>query len=436
MATVFVSVCQTCQDLGFGSAIIQQRDLDDHTLSAAFWALLVTAATATIFLSLLAPVIATLYHDERIVLVILVLAPTLVLTALRIVPYSLLAKRLDFANRTKAEILSAASGSLLTILMAWRGFGVWSLVAGAVLAEACFCFLVYQLSSWRPHWNWSPKSLASLLHFGLPLTGASLLWQIYYQADFLVVGFLLGPVPLGIYTMAWRLAMLTTERVTGVFNKVSFSAFSALRDNPRAMALHWLKLTELVAWVSMPLLIGLMLVSDIFVKALLTDKWLPSVPVLRLLCVLALLRSLGTLFPHILNAMGDTRKIFMLNLVSVCILPAGFALGALQAGLQGVAVTWIALYSCIFVWLFRRALDLSGIRAQDFFSRVFPPLLATGVMSAAVLGSSLVEFPSSVAVLTFRVGIGAFIYALCATAWLLKTGQLRYAIAWLRSQTT
>lgn len=434
MATIFLTFCQSLQDAGLGAAVIQRQDTDQRTLSTAFWFLCVTGASATLLTFFLAPAVAWVFHEPRVIPVLRVLSINFIIMALRTVQFSLLAKELEFAKRTKAELAASFGGALITILLAWNGYGVWSLVVGMLTSELALSLLTYWFSKWRPSLAWDREALRHLLDFGLPTTGGMILWKIYDQADFLVIGALLNSSALGLYTMAWRLAMVSTERITAIFSKVSFPAFASLQKNPREAALHWLQLTEIVSWITFPLLVGLMLVAHPFVLIALTAKWEASVPVLRLLCILAVMRSLGTMMPALVSALGHPRVIFRYNLVSVVVLPLVFAAAAKFAGIEGVGVAWLVVYTPMLFWLFRFTLKLTDTSAEEYLRRLLWPIGCTAIMVCAVLLLRLVPAPKLIYSLLLQVGVGGLVYATCGFLSFRKTARFELLRSWMGSK--
>jgi O-antigen/teichoic acid export membrane protein len=436
MATVFLSFCQTLQDAGLSAAVIQSRDTDQRALSTAFWFLCGTGVSATLLGVLIAPGVAWIYHEPRVIPVLRVLSFTFVIMALRAVQFSLLAKELQFAKSTKAELASSFGGALLTILLAWNGFGVWSLVCGNLASAIALTLLTYWFSRWRPSFEWDRTALKRLLEFGLPNTGAMLLWQIYYQADFLVIGALLNSVALGFYTMAWRLAMISAERITAIFSKVSFPAFASLQKNPREAALHWLQITEIVSWITFPLLVGMMLVAEPFVHIALTAKWAASVPVLRLLCVLAIMRSLGMIMPPLISALGRPRVIFGYNVVCLVVFPPAFAMAALRGGIAGVGIAWLVVYLPLWLWLIHFTLKLTDTPARDYLRRLLWPAGCTAIMIGAVLLSRLVPAPKMIYSLLMQIGVGGLVYAACGFWRFHKTARLELVRSWFGAKAS
>ena len=424
MATIFTSFCVYFQDAGLGSAIIQKRELDRRDAVTAFTFTVVVGVTVTAVLWLIAPLVAQLYHEPRVTAVLRALALTLVLVALRAVPFALLTKQLAFASRTKAEVVSAFVGSAAAVALAWNGCGVWSLVGGSLVTQTLLTGLVYVYSAWRPALAWHPTVLRALLRFGVPATAAGFLWQIYIQSDQFLIGALLGPQALGLYVMAWTLAGTTQERIVAVLNRVSYSAFSSMQSDRRAVAAHWVDLNELIAWTTFPLLVGLALVADTFVAAVLTDKWAGIVPVLRILCLLALMRNFGTLTPHLIIALGHPGKNLLFDAINTVALPAILAVGALTGGVVGVAIAWVVAYPLLFVWRFRLALRLTASTIGAHLHRLRAPGLATAAMAVVVWFIGHLGGVAPMARLICQVGGGGAVYALCVLIWLQKTGRL------------
>lgn len=425
IACVFVAFCRSAQDAGIESALIQRQDLDERTLCSAFWFLLAGGVVATTLVWACAPAVAWVYHDPRVVPLMRVMAFMFLPIALRIIPFSMLAKHLEFGSRTKAEFLAALGASLTTLWAARSGFGVWSLIAGAFAGEVLLCIFLYWFYPWRPRFEFHAATLKPLIRFGLPVTGSGLLWQFYVQADIVIVGYLLGPASVGFYSMASKLATLIPEKVAAVMNKVNYPVFSSLQRKPGAVGEHWVKVSEATAWLCAPGLCGLMLLSNSFVSVALTPKWLPIVPTLKILCIVALVRSLGIIVPHLVTALNHPDRVFIFNVISALVLPLSFALGAWLAGLIGVATGWLVGYSLTIVWLFRLALQKTGVSGSNYFRSLRDPALATLALAVAVMLAGYIRISQPLPRLIAQVLAGAVAYCGCAIFLLWKSGELR-----------
>lgn len=424
MAGVFISVCRTAQDVGFESALIQKVDMDSRTLSSAFWFVIGGSLIAMLAAWGLAPSIAWIYHDVRVIPIVRAFAVVFVLIALRTVPFALLARELDFASRTKTELLSATGASSLTLLMAAHGYGVWSLIGGALFSEVLMNFVLFFYCPWRPDFRFNFAEVKPLLRFGIPMTGGALLWQIYSQADVFIVGYLLGPAALGFYSMAQKLSMLVPEKIAAVLNRVNYPVFARLQRNRSAVAGHWLTISEATTWLCAPGLFGLILLGRSFVVVVLTPKWLPAVPILDILCLVALVRSLSIILPNLFAALNHPGTVLTFHVVSAVVLPASFALGAWGGRLIGVSLGWLVASSCIFVLMLQVACRLTEVSVFSYLASLAAPVASIVIMCFIILlGAHIpVTHPFTRLVLQGMTGIIGYCGVGLMLLW--KTGRL------------
>jgi PST family polysaccharide transporter len=165
-----------------------------------------------------------------------------------------------------------------------------------------------------------------------------------------------------------------------------------LQANPEALRASFLRGTRLVASVTFPLCLGLMLVAEDLVRVALTDKWLPAVPVLQLLSLYAAIRSVDVLFPSVLMARYRAKFLFFYSLALLGVMPLAFWVGAAQWGAMGVAMAWVVVYPIIMLWMARETLSEVGVSWRLLWKQFWAPLAATVVMITVVL---IVRFSTS-----------------------------------------
>jgi O-antigen/teichoic acid export membrane protein len=146
-----------------------------------------------------------------------------------------------------------------------------------------------------------------------------------------------------------------------------------------------LRSIRLVASVAFPVCIGLLLVADPLVRVMLTAKWLPIVPILKVLCIFALVRSVDILLPPVLWARGKAAFVFGYTIVLLVTMPVAFWIGASWAGPLGVALVWLTVYPCLMSRMAHKAISEIGIKWKTIWTELQGPLAATGIMAIVVL---------------------------------------------------
>jgi teichuronic acid exporter len=174
--------------------------------------------------------------------------------------------------------------------------------------------------------------------------GSSLLGFAYNNADYLIVGKLLGSAPLGFYTIAFRLATLINDRISGVINRVAFPSFAALKEDPPQMVDHWFAVTKRVSLITFPILVWLAVDARDFVVLVLGRQWEPATTLLRCFCFMTVVRILSNVVGQILTAAGHPRVVFHYDVVNAIVLPISFIVGCKLGGILGVGIAWCTVY--------------------------------------------------------------------------------------------
>lgn len=384
LAGVWTNTLVLLSEVGLGAAIIQFRDLTEDELNTCFWMTVSIGGIGYLGLYVAAPAIAIWFESPSLTEVLRVVGLTLPLLAVRVVPDSILRKRLDFDKLSQAEILSAVMTIPVVVYMAWAGAGVWALVAGSLVTSlvqgsAVFCFV-----RWWPGVRLEMKRLPAILQFSLATMGTRICWSVYQQADTIVLGKVAGNVVVGLYSMAKEFATLPVNRISAVVNQLASPVMAELQGDQEAMRASLLRGVRLVAWATFPLCIGLLLVTRDFVQIVLTDKWVPAVPIIQILCCYAVPRSLDVLLPPVLLAKYRAKFLFGYTLVLLAVMPIAFWVGASFFGATGVAAAWIVVYPLIMARMAREALREVGVSWKTLWLQLRSPLAATFAMALAV----------------------------------------------------
>lgn len=412
MATVYVGFVHMINDFGLTAAIIHQRDLDEHQLARlGGLALLIGLALFALSVSLAHPV-ASFFGEDAVRWIVIALSVTFVTRAFQVLPRALLVRELAFRRMAWLDSLEAVALTLATLVLAILGFEYWALVGGAVLGGVAGSILAM---AWRPHrleWPKELRSMASALRFGREMAISQVAWYVYSNADFAILGRVLGKAPLGAYSLGWHVASVPVERVSVLVGRVTPGVFAAVQNDPAALRRYLRLLTEGLALITLPASLGLALVADEFVLLVLGETWRQAILPLRLLAAYAGFRSLMTLVPQILIYTGHSRRNMQFNLLAALVLPASFYLGT-HWGTSGVALAWLLVYPIVVIpFCLRHALRIIEMPARSYLHALWPAVTGTLAMGTAVLAARLVTPDGWPAALSFAVqvlsGIAAY----------------------------
>ena len=384
MASLFLVFLGRFTDLGTGASIIQQRDLGSEQLSSIFWFNLMTGLALAVIAAAIAPLAARFFNEPRVANVLWVLALTLPLQALAVVPDSLLRRQLQFRRWVVRNIGAIAIAGAAGITVAWVGGGVWALVVQQVTQPLIVAIVLWAVVDWRPQPRFQIRHLREVWEFTTGVVGVNFLHYIGRNADYLLIGRYLGAVPLGLYTVAYRLMMFPVRNLAGVAAQALFPVFSRMQEDEARLAAGYIRVSRYISALTFPMMVGLALTARDFIQVVYGPRWLQSADLLVYLSLAGLLQPATSLFTAVVWAKGYSRWHLKYMTLEVGIMVIGFAVG-LRWGVAGVARSYLAtawLASAItIVGMFGRC----GISRAAFARALSAPAAAALAMTAGVV---------------------------------------------------
>jgi teichuronic acid exporter len=396
------------QDLGFKRAVVST---DEAQRALPTLVTISTAMGAMMALSLFtaAPLIAGFFRTPELTAVIRWMSLGLFFTGIRTVALATLRKQLMFKRVSISAGVCSFTASVVAVVMAWHGFGVWSLVTNLLLASLLNTISV--LFFVRPKFTlkFDTDAVKDSISFALPMLGSALLWKFYDNADYLIIGRLLGKEDLGFYTLAFRLGTIVNEKIGGTISGVSFFGFSAMNARMDLVVRHWLSVTRKSAMISFPFFGLLAITAEDFVEVVLGQRWMPAVTPLRLLCTVGVLRSLVPIINSLMPAIGKPGYAFQFSLINAAVLPCSFYIGCKLGGIAGVGWAWLLVFPFICLFQVHRALQVTSTTWIRYLTNLRLPALTMLAIVACVLPLNLL-LPAG----AFRFGLSVVVTA-CAT---------------------
>jgi O-antigen/teichoic acid export membrane protein len=390
MASVYVGFIVLFNEVGLGAAIIQKKDLKQEDLSTIWWVVL-SINLALYALSLLsAPIVAAFYNEPRVAGVIRVASIVFIIRSLGLVSNNMLTREMKFNRQSQAALIGNTSGAMATLWLATEGFGVWSLVYGNIIIEIVTNLLVILFYPWKLEFSFSFSKVKNMIDFGFQVAVARLFWYLSANMDLLIAGKILGKTQLGYYAVAVQLAMIPLDKIIGsTISHVALPTFSEVQDNPALLRRYYLKIVNLVAFVSFPVCWGIFLVAESAVPLFLSDKWLPAILPLQILSMVTAFRAIHIVNAPLEMAVGRPAITIRNFVIITSILALSFLIGS-SYGLEGLAYSWLA-YPVVFLITTSITIKLIGLTLAAYFKELRHPFLGTGFMVLAVLlGQKLV----------------------------------------------
>lgn len=385
LVSIWTGTLDLLSELGLGAAIIQFRNLDDRDLNACFWLTMGTALLGTIFLYIAAPVLALWFATPPLTIVLQVACFLLPLTAVRVIPDSLLRKRLELDRISQAQILGSLATIPTVLSAAWAGAGVWALIAGAFVAAFIQAVFLFWHVRWRPGLRMGGGRLGEVLVFSLTTLSGRLCWAVYQQADTFVLGKVAGKDILGFYSMAKELATLPVSRISAVVNQLVFPMMAELQKDQKALRMAFIRGIRLVSWVTFPVCVGIMVSAEDLVRVVLTEKWLSVTPMLQVMSLYGLVKSVDVFLPPVLLARYRAKFLSVYTAALLVVMSLAFWVGVNWWGVMGVTLAWVTVYPCVMLIMAREALGEIGLPWKEFIAQLRPPLVASIFIAASIL---------------------------------------------------
>jgi teichuronic acid exporter len=382
MASMFLGLVAVLSEFGIGTAVVTLRDLADEELAQINSLAILFGLAAFAISSAAAVPLARFFAAPELPPIVIALSAAFVITAFRVVPYSLLQKELRFKWVAFVDGIQTLVGAVGMVAFALYGLGYWTFVIGGLLGVAVSTALV--LASRRHRFAWPQlRPLKHAITFSWHMVVSRLAFYLYSTADFLVAGKMLGNVALGAYSLASTLAIMLPDKIAALMGGVTPTIFSTVQDKSAALRRYLLSLTEGVALIVFPATLGLAAVADEFVPVVLGEKWRGMIAPLQILAAYVAFRSLAPLPMQVLTAIGETRFGMWTQILAAVLLPVAFYVGS-RWGTAGIAAGWAIAHPIMSLLVYRRAFRRIELSARQYFAVLSPALGGSLLMLIAI----------------------------------------------------
>ena len=394
---------------GMDVALISRRDKLQEAANAAF---LVNVATGALLFGVawaLAPSIAVFFKARDVEPLFRVLALSLPLGALGAVPDALLQRALRFKARLLPEFGRSIVKGVISVFLAWRGFGVWSLVLGHIAGESAATLFAWVLAGWRPTLSFDSRVAREMTVFGVHIVAISLLGALFSNVDMLFVGRILGAEALGYYTMAYRIPELVLASTNNVVARVAHPLFSRVQSSAEQLRTTFISYLRYMSLIIFPAGVGLAIVTAPFIIIAYSSRWAPSIPAMQLISLALAVSSVGFI-PGVLYKASNRPEI-LTKLALVKVLPDMTVLWlGTRWGIVGVAAAQIVT---AFINVSLDSLVVSRIlrlRPSEMLRALAPATACSAIMGLAGFFLAPKLTSAGVPGLLFLVVFGIIVY--------------------------
>jgi len=434
LITVFVNLATVIVETGFGSSVIQKKDITAQQINVVFTLNFLVSVVLCAILWAVAPLIAAFYSNydyALLIKVIRVYALILPMGSITSIQSAVVYRDMDFKKLFWIHLIVTILSSVIGIVMALQNAGVWALIFQQLSSKAILLICLLFTVRWKPRLSFHFRQSGSMFRFGSNILLNRLLNMLYHQISSLAIGKKYSSSDLAYYTKGNTYPSIIATNTDYALQKVMFSVYSKHQDNLEKVKEMMRKTICLSTFVLSPLMFGMLACSENFIRVILTDKWLPAQLYMQIFCISFFLQPIGTTAAQALNGIGRSDLTLKTGLFtkSVGIL---LVLAAIPFGVTWVAAAVLAT-SCLSATtytLINKKIFKYQIRRQlaDLSKNVL------GAVTMAVLCLQLGYFCRTlnpILTLTIQVLSGAVWYI--AMALILRNDNLFYLLKKLKS---
>ncbi len=325
--TIFTMVCQTLINAGFNSALIRKKDCTDDDYNTVFICNMVLSLLLYALIFVCSPLIADFFGRNELTVLTQVSSLIMIIGAMAIVQQTRLIKRIDFKTQTKITLIASVASGTLGILMALSGFGVWSLVAQQLAAQALRTLLLWLYNKWIPKFRFSRDSFHELFGFGWKLMISGVLDTVWKEMYQVVVGKFYSPAALGQYTRAGQFSKMLSSNLTNVIQRVTYPVLSNIQDDKERMVSAYRRIIKITMFITAISMFFLGAVSEPLLYCLIGPKWHDAAVYLPLICLSGSTYPLHAINLNMLQVQGRSDLFLGLEIIKKAI-----AIGPLMVG--------------------------------------------------------------------------------------------------------
>ena len=400
LVMVFTTIMQVFVDSGLGTALIQKKNADDLDFSSVFYFNFAVCLILYAGMFIAAPYIAGFYNDVSLTPIIRVISLTIVISGVKGIQQSYVSRNMLFKRFFFATLGGTIFSAFLGIGMAYAGCGVWSIVAQQLSNTAIDTLILWITVKWRPKKMFSWSRLKSLLSYGWKLLASSLLDTVYNNLRNLVIGKIYTSADLAYYNQGDKFPKVVITNINASIDSVLLPSMSGEQENCERVKSMTRRAIKTSTYIMAPLMMGLLFCAEPIVKLLLTEKWLPCVPYLRIFCFTYMFWPIHTANLNAIKAMGRSDFFLKLEIIKKVM---GLALLLFTMRISVMAMAYSLIVSGILSQIINSWPNWKLLNYNYFeqLRDILPSIIIAVGMGICVYFISFIPMPSATAIWTF-----------------------------------
>ncbi len=392
LVMVFISVCDVILVNGLTSSLIQKKEADTIDFSTIFYCSITLGTLLFVIVYLSAPAIAKFYEMEILCPVLRVLAIGIIISAAGSVQNAYVSRMMKFRTFFFSTLIGLIASGGIGIWMAYQGYGIWALVGQTISMQAVDLIVVFFFIHWVPTLEFSWERLRGMWSFGWKIFVAALINNLFQDIRTILIGKYYTKQDLAYYNQGNQYPQLIMQTVNSSINSVLFPAIAKIQDDIPSVRSFLRRSIQLGSFILCPVLLGFAAVAEPFILLFLTEKWLPSVPFIQVICIAMFLSPISTPSQQAIKAIGRSDVTMKQEVIKKTVYLL-LIIGGLFISVWGVVIgSAIGEIWCVLVNAFpcKKYLNYSF---KDQLFDILPNLTSAVIMAAVVYSVNFLSLP-------------------------------------------
>lgn len=426
---VFIEIANAFVAFGLGNSLIQKKDADDLDFSSVLFFNLGLSIVLYFLIFVSAPYIAHFYSNKDLILVIRVFSLRIILASINSVQQAYVSKQMIFKKFFLATFFGTVISGFVGVIFAYKGFGVWALVAQNLINNSVDTCILALTIGWRPKLVFSLERIITLYKFGWKILVEGIANTISGQIRNLIIGKIYTSADLGYYTKAQQFPNLIMVNINTSISSVLFPAMSNIQDDEKNMLFLMRKAIRVSSYLLFPMLFGMAAVANNMIIVLLTEKWIGCVPFVYIFCFSQFM-TIGMQPRHqALKAKGRS-DVFMYEHMLSRIINFLILIEVYRISIMAIALSGIIGVIILAVIISYTSKKYTGYLYKDQFQDIRDLLIISIIMFfPTFLIGQLLEI-SPLIELFIQIAVGIFTY--CTMSYYFKPEGYVYVLAHMK----
>lgn len=317
MLSIFTALANIVIESGFSTALIRKKDTSQRDYNSVFFFNLVASIILYLLLFIFAPLIAEFYNQPSLTILARVIFLAIPINSMSLIQTTLLTKEIKFKELTKVNFASLLISGLLSLYMAYNGFGVWTLAVQPLSLATIRCILLWITNKWFPKFEFDRTCIKELFGFASNLLLANIINTVFLNIYSVFIGKIYPLQQLGYYSQGSKMSDMSVSTIYGSIQSATYPIFSSIQDDKERLLRSYRKTIRLTAFFAFPAMIGLVLVGDPFIRVTLTDKWEHAIPFFQLLSIGGIFTILTAINSNFIKVSGRSDVLLKLEIFKI-----------------------------------------------------------------------------------------------------------------------